>query len=258
MYNRTKVFAAVTALFMFMSVGTQASMARGKVAVVAVEHEYPAAESVNEIAQMLGYSSELIRGDVVSDPARLKEFDCVILPGRHSILYEEEYAALAEYVKGGGTLFLTDSAGLALAVNPDNRLENYERPRGRIEPLQKATGIDRIGGRGVPVKFRVVERNAITRDLPDEFSYETRPPHDVDAPPRWTRIYDFELDGADVLVEVEALFNGEKRTVPFVTAHGYGDGRAVRAGCFISRLIDRYSEGNMLRIFSNVLEASME
>ncbi len=229
--------------------------ARVRVGVIGVEARYPNADSLREIAEMLGHEADIIDEDVLSSPGELDLYGCVIFSHRYN-LYESELEALAGYVKRGGTLLLTDTAGFWMAENPETRLEGAKRIVGRIKPLQESTGVESIGSRGAAKKFRVLERNDLTEGLPDEFEYETRPPYDASNPHRHTEIRLFEIAGADTVIQVEAYFNGEAGKAPFLTVKEYGDGKAVRIGCRVHYLIGSYSENHILRIFNNVLNSA--
>ncbi len=247
--------------------------AAAKVGVVAVDALYRStdAEPMYRIVQGLGYDAEYIREDILSDSSRLKDYKCIILTERHSNLYEEEYEALAEYVREGGTLLITKTAARRMAENRENRLKSPIRNIWDGGPLKEAAGAGVSHAPGIVKKFRVVERNRYTEGLPDEFTYETRPAYDMhdSGARRYTQVYPLEPSGADTLIESvafyeernpdtgESAYNMEKPvTHAFMTVNSYGDGQVIRLACWARILILGMQEGRILRIIRNVLSQS--
>ncbi len=245
----------------FLLAAANAVEARGRIGIVAVEGQYSNGGSWQEIVEALGYGSEFIKEDLLADSGKLNAFDCIILPYRHSFLYEAEYEALAGYVREGGTLFMIHTAGYWMAENPENRVASPRRGIRGGGPVGEATGA-RIGSPylGRVAKFRVVERNCYTEGLPDEFEYRTRPAYDVNNPLARSEVLNLETEGADVLIEAEAYYGDEETpgTGAFLTVNSYGRGKTVWLGCRASTLILRYSESNILQVFGNVLKCSTE
>ncbi len=265
------MLAAVALCFMVVAGGVSEA---GKIGVVAVEGRFPDAGSLVEIAEALGYDAVLIGQDDLSDTERLGAYNCIILSFPHSYLYEEEYVALGNYVKEGGTLLLTRIASYWMAMNPEDRLAS---PRRRIDgggPFAEVTGV-RINSShpGIVKKFRVVEKKRWTEGLPDEFSYETSPPYDMhDERSRWrTECYPLNTEGAVALVESEAFYEEvdpesgsmkynmeEPKTFPFFTVNKHGEGKTFWLACRPETLILSRQERHILQMFSNVLKYSME
>ncbi len=247
------------------------------IGIVALDAPSPNAENMREIVRGLGYEPKLITGEMLAEPGRLGSFDCIVLTHRHSNLIQDEYEALARYVREGGALFMTGHAAYWMYEDPDDRMGAHRSPRRAIHgrgPFEEVTGARIIlPHQGRVEKFRVVERNSYTEGLPDEFSYETRPPYDVrdEASVRRTWAYRIRPGTAATMIESEAYYEevdpetGEREynmeetvTASFLTVNHYGEGRCVWLACRVTDLVLDRSERNILGLVANVLRSIMD
>ncbi len=259
------VLALLLAGFMAALPGT--ALAGGRVGIIDVETRYPRADGWEQITEALGYSSERINEEVLADPGNLAPYGLIILDGSYSTLHEKEYGVLAEYVKAGGTLFMTWSASFWMMYEDEDGETQRRGIRGG-GPMAPVTGARIVRPHiGLAEKFRVVERNPYTEGLADDFAYEMRPPYDItdESSTRRTEIYRLEAMGADTLIEVEAYYREEGEydmetpvRSPFLTVNSYGEGETIWLACRPLELILRRSERNILRIVSNVLNSASE
>ncbi len=241
--------------------------AGGKLGIIDVDAPYPSAGSWEQIAEALGYGSERINEEVLADAANLSPYGLIILCGRYSSLHEREYETLAEYVKSGGTLFMTEIAAYWMRFEDEDGGLSTRGIRGG-GPMEQVTGARVVlPYRGLVEKFRVLEKNPYTEGLPDEFAYETRPPYDItdERSTRRTEAVRLVASGADTLIESQAYYEARDPDTgssefdmetpvrsAFLTVNSYGEGKAVWLACRAHTLILTRSERNILRIVNNV------
>lgn len=244
------------------------SLAESKVGIIAVKGKYPNAESMKKIVEGLGYQAELVMEEKLAKPDGLATYDCLILTYRHSTLFEREYKAMAEYVKEGGTLLLTDTAAYWMIIDEKDRKGKHKGIRGG-GPLEKVTGAKIIGYGGRVKKFKVLKKTPLTEGLPDEFGLETTPPYDINnEKSRWrTECTILKTAEATSLIKVEAyhgvrnpetekvVYDMENpKTTDFLTLNSYGNGKCIWLACRVTYLILDRNEKHVLRMLKNVLE----
>jgi hypothetical protein len=264
------MFVLAGFLSMFMS---EIVFAQGKIGIVAVEGQYANADSMKKIVEALGHETEFIKEDILAQPEKLTPYSCIILTYRHSRLFEKEYEALAQYVKKGGTLFLTNLAAYWMITTPDNRDGEHRGIRGG-GPVAEVTGVKiMLPYRGRVKGFRVLTRNCYTEGLPDEFGLETKPPYDInDAKSRQrTECVFLESEKATTLVESEAYYEEKDpetgknvynmdntKKAAFLTLNSYGKGKCLWLACRVDSLILSRKEKHILQILDNVLKCSTQ
>ncbi len=255
---KVKLVAAAVAVFMLGFFGSSGVFC--DVGVVNIEGGNAEPENqMLQIAQALGYDAELIRADLLPDSSKLASYRCVILIGRGAHLYEEEYDALAGYVRGGGTLLIVDSGPLWRSLDPEDRYG--ERTRTATASFNEAAGSSVSHVPGIVKKFKVVKESPYTQGIPEEFTYEMRPGYDMmDERSRWrTECYAVELRGAEALVNSVAFYDEgmeAEEEHPFMTFNSYGSGNVIRIAARVYRLVMTRQERHILQMVSNVLRES--
>ncbi len=259
----------VLALFAacFSSALPPAVLAGGTAGIIDVETDYPRAGSWERLVQGMGYGSERINEEALADAETLASYGLIILDGSYSTLHEKEYGALAEYVRGGGILFMTWNAVTRMRFEDEDGESRTRAIRGG-GPMSPVTGTEVVlPSTGLAGKFTVLERHPYTEGLPDEFVYETRPPYDItdERSRRRTEIRRLEAAGADILVEAEAYYQDEGEydmetpvRSAFLTVNSYGEGEAVWLACRAEHLILARNERNIMLIVANVLKTALE